>query len=297
VLPAAVQSAFPALVHRFLALGHARLVDYQDEAYAALYVERVARVLDAERVGDPDGSNGYTTTREAARWLALWMAFDDIVRVAALKLRRSRLERVRREVGAREDEVIKLFDHFKPGVAEVAGLLPQLLAARLLAWDRRRVARGLEAWSLPLKLGTHTLLGALMLRVVAAMTGRRRRGSRYAAEQALIERWLAALERGAREHPALGLEIALCGRLIKGYGATNERGKHNLLHLVDHLAAAAGDPAQRAAAIRAAREAALADEAGTALDRTLQAHGAPPRPLREQPLRFHRRRPGVAQKA
>jgi hypothetical protein len=35
---------------------------------------------------------------------------------------------------------------------------------------------------------------------------------------------------------ALGHEIALCGRLIKGYGATNERGKDNLLHVLDHLA-------------------------------------------------------------
>lgn len=296
-LPQAVCERFPAPVRRFLALGHARLVDYQDEAYAALYVERLARVQSAERAGDPDGANGCATTVEAARWLALWMAFDDIVRVAALKLRRGRLERVRREVGARDDEIVKLFDHFKPGTAEFAALLPAPLAARLATWDRHRVARGLEPWSLPLKLGTHTLWGALMLRAAAALKGQRRRGSRYAAEQALIERWLAALERGAREHPALGLEIARCGRLIKGYGATNERGKHNLLHLVDHLAAAAGQPVQRAAAIRAAREAALADEAGSALDRTLQAHGAPPRPLREQPLRFHRRRPGVAQKA
>lgn len=296
-LPGAVRERFPVPVQRFLALGHARLVDYQDGAYAALYVERLARVLEAERAGDPDGSNGFTTTVEAARWLALWMAFDDIVRVAALKLRRSRIERVRREVGARADEIVKLFDHFKPGSAEFAALLPTPLAARLAAWDQRRVARGLEPWSLPLKLGTHTLWGALMLRAAAALKGQRRRGSRYAAEQAQIERWLAALERGVREHPALGLEIALCGRLIKGYGATNERGKHNLLHLVDHLGAGPNDPAERAAALRAARSAALADEAGTTLDRTLQAHGAPPRPLREQPLRFHRRRPGEAQKA
>jgi indolepyruvate ferredoxin oxidoreductase, beta subunit len=142
-----------------------------------------------------------------------------------------------------------------------------------------------------LKLGTHGVRGVLALRVVASLKGQRRRGSRFAVEQALIERWLAALERGLREEWALGQEIAGCGRLIKGYGSTNERGKHNLLHVIDHLAVGTKPAAERAAAIRAAREAALADEGGLALDRTLVAHGAPPRPLREQTIRFYRRRP------
>ncbi|MCI1192197.1 indolepyruvate oxidoreductase subunit beta family protein [Calidifontimicrobium sp. SYSU G02091] len=290
-LPVAVRDAFPAAVHDVLALGHARLVDYQDARYAALYVQRLARVLDAERAGDPGAALGHATTREAARWLALWMAFDDIVRVAHLKLRAARAQRVRAEVGARDDELVKVYDHFKPGVPEFAALLPQPLADRLLAWDARRRAQGRAPWALPLKVGTHTVLGALALRTVAALKGQRRRGSRFALEQSLIERWLAAVEHGAREHAALGHELAQCGRLIKGYGSTNERGKENLLHIVDHLATRPVPPAERAAAVRAAREAALADEGGRALDRALVAHGAPPRPPKPQPVRFYRRRP------
>ena len=190
-------------------------------------------MLELERAARPDGE--LAATRETARWLALWMAFDDIVRVAALKLRASRLERVRREVGVREGELLKVFDHFKPGVPELAALLPAGLAQRLSAWDAARVARGQAPWALPLKVGSHTVLGALALRVAAGLKGQRRRGSRFAVEQALIERWLAAVQAALREDTELGLELAQCGRLIKGYGSTNERGKHNLLHLVDHL--------------------------------------------------------------
>ena len=92
----------------------------------------------------------------------------------------------------------------------------------------------------------------------------------------MIERWLAAVVDGAQHDWALGYEIAQCGRLIKGYGATNERGKHNLAHIVDHLASgdAFATPAARAAAIREAREAALADEGGKALDRRWRARRA-----------------------
>ena len=86
----------------------------------------------------------------------------------------------------------------------------------------------------------------------------------------------------------LGHEIALCGRLIKGYGTTNERGKENLRHVLDHLSLGPS-PQQCSQAIAAARQAALADDAGTALDAALVQHGAPPRPIKEQPIRFVRR--------
>ena len=110
----------------------------------------------------------------------------------------------------------------------------------------------------------------------------------------MIERWLDAVERGARADAALGRELAECGRLIKGYGATNERGKDNLLHVVEHLAGAAhfATPAARTAAIAAARCAALADDAGKALDQTLVQHGAPARPVKAQPVSWVRARPG-----
>lgn len=209
-----------------------------------------------------------------ARWLALWMAFDDIVRVAALKLAASRQARVRREVGARDDEIVKLYDHFKPGAPEFAALLPQALGARRLAWDCRRVAAGREPRALPLKVGTHTLVGALALRFAAGLKGQRRRGSRFAQEQALIERWLAAVERGTRDDWALGHELAQCGRLV------------NLVQ-----SSGPAPAAEHAAAVRDARVAALADDAGLALDATLAAHGAPKRPVREQVVRFYKRRP------
>ena len=279
---------FPAAVRELYELGHARQCEYQDAAYAQLYTDRLERVLQAERAADPAGEHGWVTTREAARWLALWMAFDDIVRVADLKCRASRSQRVRAEVKAREADLVKVYDHFKPGAPEFAALLPEALARRVLAWDRERVAAGREPWALPLKVGTHTVFGLLALRTLASLKWLRRRGHRFAFEQAMIEEWLQGVVRGTQRSWALGHEIALCGRLIKGYGATNERGKENLLHVLRHLAALP-DAHAAARAIADAREAALADDAGRALDATLVRHGAPPREPRAVPIRFVRR--------
>lgn len=293
-LPAAVAQAFPPALHDMLALGHARLLEYQGAAYAQRYVDRLQQVLQAERASDPAGAHGFAVTREMARWLALWMAFDDIIRVADLKSRASRWRRVQAEVKAGEHDLLKVYDHFKPGAPEFAAMLPGALAQRVLAWDRRRVAAGKEPWALPLKVGTHSAFGMLALRTLASFKRLRPLGSRFATEQALIDQWLAAVVSATQRHWASGHEIAQCGRLIKGYGSTNERGKDNLLHVVQHLATAghfANDEA-RAAAIAAARQAALADDAGTALDRALLQHGAPARPLKEQPIRWVRRRAG-----
>ena len=285
---------FPPSTHAMVSLGHARVLEYQDARYAGLYVDRLKRVLAAEATGDPSAANVFATTVETARHLALWMAFDDIVRVSELKCRASRFARVRAEVRAGDADLLRIHDHFKPGAAEFAALLPAPLADALIRWDRRRMARGQAGFALPIKLPSHTVVGLLALRALAACKHIRRHGTRFQAEQAMIERWLAAVEHGAQQDAALGRELAACGRLIKGYGATNERGKENLLHVVEHLAQSAHfeTHAARTAAIAAARHAALADDAGKALDLTLQRLGAPPRPVREQPVRWVRQRPG-----
>lgn len=285
-------AGFPDAVCEMVALGHARTLEYQDAAYASLYLERMRRILASETAADPEADGGFETTRETARYLALWMAFDDIVRVADLKCRASRFARVRREVKAQPAELVRVYDHFKPGVPEFAALLPEGLARRLLRWDARRRSAGKAAFALPMKIAAHSIGGFLALRCLASLRWMRRRGHRFALEQALIERWLGAVEQATRTDWALGREVALCGRLIKGYGSTNERGRDNLLHVIDHLVLGGrfADPAARARAIGAAREAALADEAGQALDRSLVSHGAPARPVRAQPVVWVRKR-------
>ena len=289
-------TAFPAAAREFVALGHARTSDFQDAAYGELYLARVARIAAAERASDPAARHAYALTREAVRYLALWMAFDDVVRVAGQKSAASRFARVRREVGAGADDVVRIVDYFKPGVPECVDLLPPWLATRVVAWDRARQARGLPPWSLPLRLKSDGATGFLALRLLAGRRGLRRRGARYAQEQAGIERWLAAVERAAAVDWACAFELALAGRLVKGYGATNERGKRNLAHILEHLAegGAFATAAARAEAIRAAREAALADEGGRALDAALAAHGAPARPAVARPIRWHPRAPAGA---
>jgi indolepyruvate ferredoxin oxidoreductase, beta subunit len=288
-VPPALQ-ALPADVRELARLGYSRLCDYQSRDYADLYVERLQTVVKAEALADAQHTQTFPASRETARWLALWMAFDDIVRVADLKSRASRWQRVAREVKLQDDDLLHLYDHFKPGVPEFAALLPTWLATPLQCWDKRRALSGQASWALPLKIGTHSVVGMLALRTLAGLKWLRPFGSRFHAEQADITQWLQAICTGLQQDGSLGHEVAMCGRLIKGYGSTNERGRSNLQHILTHLAASPDhtDAAWRTHAVAQAREAALQDEAGTALDQQLRGLGVATRPVAEQPLRFVR---------
>jgi len=262
---------FPPLTHEIVIEGVARVVDFQDVDYGKLYLDRLAPILAA------DGGD-YSVTRETARYLALWMAYEDVIRVAQLKTRLARLERVRAGSGGKAEQPVIVTEFLKPGLDEFCSLLPASLAAPLLRWADRTGRR--DAFNVGLHIRTSTVLGFALLRMMAKLKGWRRRGYRFGVEQALIARWLAAVEAGLTRDPALGREIAECARLIKGYSDTHRRGQGNFLRLMDTivdptLARPAGPDtdANAAAALATARKAALADPEGNALGATLEKLG------------------------
>jgi indolepyruvate ferredoxin oxidoreductase, beta subunit len=295
---------FPAEVHTTLEQGLARIVSFQDADYAALYLDRLEPIVKRER--EQGAAGQWKLTSETARFLALWMSYEDVIRVADLKSRRSRYERVRAEVQAKPGEPVHIIEYLKPGVEEAAALLPPGLSRRLIAWtDKRGLTHKLNVG---LHVNSSSVSGFLMVRVLAWLRPLRRMSARYAEEQQLIERWLAAI--AAAPAPDLALEIALCGRLIKGYGDTNRRAKANFLRIFDTLvdggAVADGGPmvdgsamldaGARAQAIRAARTGALADPEGRGLEATLAQHGIAPLPPQPRIVQFMRR-PGAKRKA
>lgn len=282
-----------------LALGRDRLADWQDDAHAAHYLALIEAVREAEARAtagggadaaacDPARPGALPVSRAAARWLALWMSWEDVIRVADLKTRPERLERLRRETLAPDGTPVTVREFLKPGIEEIAAVLPPSLAARLKAWGARR---GLRSLGEGLQLPTTSVWGYALLRVVALLRPLRRRGTRWHEEQALIARWhralLSALAPGAPGLP-LAREIAAMPRLLKGYGETFARGRRSFVSILDTLAdpaatQAAADPAARATAIRDACEAALADPEGRALAGAL---GLPPPAPAERPVRF-----------
>ena len=246
-------------LNEVLKVARERLEDYQGKSYVELYDRRMKPFLDGDA----------KLAAEVARHLALWMAYEDIIRVADLKTRASRFERVRREVGARENEPVVVIDYLKPGVEEFASVLPAFLGRKLVSWAERRGK--LDAYHVGMHIKTSSLSGYLLVRSLAWLKPWRPMSYRYREEQALMERWLGLVSEAAKRDVGLAIEVAECARLIKGYGETHRRGRANFLAIVDALIEnpPTTSPREQAAAIRKAREAALADPEGKHLGQAL----------------------------
>jgi indolepyruvate ferredoxin oxidoreductase beta subunit len=263
----------PATVQPLALEGVRRTLDYQDPDYARLYLERIEAVAALD--GRGPATSGHRLTQATARALALWMTFEDTIRVAQLKTRAARFERVRADSGARPGQLFGITEFMKPRVAEIAGTLP----AGIAAWVLRspRLIRWLNRWTHGRQIRTRTVSGFLLLYMVAGLRRWRRGTWRFHQENARIEVWLGALAQHAATRYELAVELARAQRLIKGYGETYERGWRNFCALEERLELLAARP-DGAAVLSRLQEAALADEEGTAFAREIATLEVVPAP-------------------
>jgi indolepyruvate ferredoxin oxidoreductase beta subunit len=243
--------------------GLRKVVNFQDADYGAVYLDRIETVL-----AQDSAEHGHELTREAAKYVANAMAYDDIIRVADLKTRAHRFERIRAEMGAGDDQVLQLTEFMHPRAEEIAGMLPARLGARIES-DPKWMAR-LDRWfNKGRRLRTDSLRAFVMLYVLGGMKGWRLKTHRHAVEMAHLERWLDTALAHLPDRYGMAVEIIRCRRLIKGYSDTHTRGLSKFDRVLEGaaLVAARDDGPEWVARLR---EAALQDEEGKALDGALQ---------------------------
>jgi indolepyruvate ferredoxin oxidoreductase beta subunit len=205
--------------------GVRRLTDYQDQRYASLYLDRM------ERFAKNKSANA-ELLRELARLLAVRMSFEDTIRVAQLKIREGRIERLRREAGVEGEALIRVSEFMKPGPEEIFSMLPPKLARRLLAWIERK---GWSERSVKMRVSTTSFFGFLRLRLLAGLRWWRLHTLRYEEEKLWIERWLDLTERTLSQNLEAAKAVVASAALVKGYGETMKRGLKNWNLLADFV--------------------------------------------------------------
>jgi indolepyruvate ferredoxin oxidoreductase, beta subunit len=258
-----IRTRVPAPAEALAREGVRRLLDYQDRAYASLYLDRLEAVIALE-----PSSAACALTLSVARGLALWMSFEDTIRVADLKIRSARTRRVLDEVRPSERQLVEVTEFMKPRIEELCGTLPTRLGRWILRSKRPR--RWLKRLTRGRRIETSSIWGFLQLYWLAHLRRWRRKTLRYSEEDQRIGRWLDLIGQTARQDYALAVEIAECQRLVKGYGETHERGTASFNAILTDL----NDRPQRreaAARVRTLCAAALADDEGSELSKALAA--------------------------
>ncbi len=247
--------------------GLRRLVAYQDAAYARLYLDRLSRIAEAD---ERAGARG-RLTREVARHLALRMSYEDVIRVAEVKIAPGRMTRIASQMNAGPREPVAIVEFLKPGIAEICSVLPPFIARPLTAIAERRGWIDKFHWGMEIK--TNSVFGYLRLLALARLRRFRPRSFRFKEEQRAIEAWLALIIAAAQKSDTLALEIVECARLIKGYGDTLKRGAANYAaiegNVIQPALAGAMALSRGIDAVASARVAALADAEGEALAKCL----------------------------
>ncbi len=253
--------ALPVPVRDMALSGLAKVVDFQDCAYGALYLDRVEKIVQGD-----NPARDYVRSATAAKYIANAMAYDDIIRVADLKTRPTRLAHIDAEMGAKAENVVQLTEYFHPRAEEIAGLMPVGMGARTMA-NPARMARLNRWFDKGRRLRTDTLRAFLLLYVLGGLKSYRLRTLRHQEEVAHLEKWLTDCL-GVEDYD-LSVELLKNRRLVKGYSDTHARG----LSKFDRVMAAAGLLKGRKDAVEwmaRLREAALQDPEGRALDGAIE---------------------------
>jgi indolepyruvate ferredoxin oxidoreductase, beta subunit len=251
----------PAPTREITLAGLCKVVDFQDVAYGFEYLDLVDRAAKMDE-------NDWRLTIAAAKHVANAMTYDDVIRVADLKTRRSRGNRIRGEHAVSGDVVLNVTEFLHPRMQEICGVLPWRLGRwiegrpALFNWLDRRVSKGRL-------IRSDTVFGYLSLWMLSALRPWRRSLLRHKVEAAHWNRWFDLALETREGNYALGIEVLECRRLIKGYSDTHERGLSKFDRVLSGLALL--DRRDDAADwLRRLREAALLDETGEALDGALK---------------------------
>lgn len=237
--------------------GLVKVVDYQDIDYGDEYLDYVAEF---SRQGD-------ALAIASAKYIANAMCYDDLIRVADLKTRSSRLARLRNEQEIPNGELVQVTEYFHPRAQEVCGTLPASFGAWIEAHPRcfslldRLTNKGR-------RIRTDGILGFGMLWVVSALKSKRRKFLRHRYEAAHLSHLLEQTRTALKTDTQLAVEILKCQRLIKGYSDTHERSHSKFAKVMSAITDFVGKP-DASDRVEQLREAALADEEGIALQAAL----------------------------
>lgn len=264
-----VDKEFPAAAYDILTAAIARVADYQDAKYASEYLDKLQPICDLDQ---KHGDGSFALLRETARYLALWMSYEDAARVADLKIRRTRFERVDKEVRANGAQLVQIREFLHPGIDEITDILPAWLGRPMR--NSKSMTRLVERFTGNGSIVETTSLGGfLRLYVIAGFRKRRRKSLRFIEEQKKIAAWLESVAQIAPEDYRLAVEVAELPRMIKGYGDTHRRGRKNF-EIITSALPSIRKSSDAAAQVKKLREAALADDTGEKLAQALKAVAA-----------------------
>ena len=208
-------------------IGKERCADFQNSKYSEVFLSRVERILSIINQEDPEV---LAVAENIVRRLALWMTYEDIPRVAQLKIKPDRFKKIKKEVNIKSNQILLIQDIFKPGINEIAAMLP----ARIGKWfiKNKKIMSHLPFIGKGMKINSLTISGFIILKFLSSFRYIRPVSLRYKEEQKNIDIWINNLILSLNKSISFSEGLADMPQLLKGYGDTWDRGikKYNKIN-------------------------------------------------------------------
>ena len=140
-------------------IGKERCIDYQNNKYSEVYIGRVKKILSVINKEDP---KVLSIAENIVRRLALWMTYEDIPRVAQLKIKPDRFKKIKKEINIKSNQILLIQDIFKPGLNEIAAMLPNKIGRWFI--KNKKIMIRLPLIGKGMKINSLTISGFILLK-------------------------------------------------------------------------------------------------------------------------------------
>ena len=208
-------------------LGKERCTDYQNNKYSELFMKRVNKLMSVIDKNDP---KVISIAENIVRRLALWMTYEDIPRVAQLKIKPDRFIKIKDEINLKKNQILFVQDIFKPGLNEIGAMLPNKLGRWFIR--NKKISSLLPFVGKGMKVNSSKISGFLILKILSSFRLIRPISLRYKEEQNNIDKWIDNIIISLSHSISFSEGLADMPQILKGYGDTWDRGikKYNKIN-------------------------------------------------------------------
>jgi indolepyruvate ferredoxin oxidoreductase beta subunit len=210
----------PESLKKIIYLSMERCEEYQNMEYANLFLNRICELINKI---DKKNKNSLSIIENSARRLCLWMVYEDISRVAQLKISKNRVEKIKKEVNLKNDQLLIVKDYFKPGVDEIIAIMPNRLGKWLS--NNKKLFKLFPFVGKGIKINVLSISGYILMRILSSIRKIRPYSYRYIQESKEIDLWLEAMKYSLEKSTKFADQLSNLPHLLKGYGDTWIRGK------------------------------------------------------------------------
>jgi indolepyruvate ferredoxin oxidoreductase beta subunit len=151
------------------------------------------------------------------------MTYEDIPRVAQLKIKPERFIKIKEEIKIKNNQIRMVQDIFKPGINEIGAMLPRKIGQFFIR--NNKIMSFLPFIGKGMRINSLTIFGFLSLKFLSVFRYIRTISLRYNEEQKSLDIWINNIIIAFSKSLTFAEGLADMPQILKGYGDTWDRGK------------------------------------------------------------------------